>query len=1017
MPLEESKRHKDNTEPFFTFEMDGMLKYFSRFDPIEYRYNLADTLGKRENDLDDICRGCKIASKHFLEQRRTIHSLIARYEKSRSQMENSDADSSDILKNLLLIYGDKEPIKKYIQVYEIVQRKLISGYLRIEGLANLFHQKYFEFEWEQHTGLNYKSHRQSYYRDHFLHQAKVTYEAMRFLAKMPALQDSIINAFTEDDTVIASYIRKAVTNEYSAVAGEPDAREIYGSLYDAKFDFAKEFTETTEPLAYSHIFRNIIKSSMIMAGLFHDIGYPIQYVNDNKEQLTEFIPAAHFFFDPALHLDDILGKLSDSLLRKIVPYEKLKSAFNAQLHGTLSAFAFLLYFYENGAIYSLRPAKRAAVELAALIMADHTNRFDILKDKDADYYRMTSYKNPLSFLMRFCDDIQEWGRTYFYISPHDSMRICRKCGFPIIHCEYIYDDVKMRRHLCDCMKAGRTEDKASEIYHSKLINGELYDGDVYSSIYDVPFRRLNHISVSERVRVFRVATRRDIDQKSYYLDFLPGYENDDIDNRPDIDNISGRDAYIVQVDYTLYRLLQIAFVEPEFARYRADELNKLKKLLSYNKYFPTALIYSEITTNPITLKVKILERFITNLHSRYELVLSNILERTDVQPREQDITIIESLIENLRNRCGNLDEKAENLFKLSESDAKEMLATVQIEMLLFSKKRFSISEIANTVYAAERNANKESSETGLDMEMLKRLLEFRQSKSIEEDFVGLKRDDFCAAAVAVYNRLRELFEIGNPIESKLVQVLASRHETILNFCTVEIIRECKNDENAVYAQVREVLSGSDAEFLSTVRDVVNDELLNVLTGKYCEVLLRCMPKTAKKRSQKNIYQNLILYFNLLTASKLFVLAKKVLAKEALAKEILHEKKSDDEIADRIRASIFIKYIHEIVVKHFADEDLIKSYADEYSGDRSLEILIKDFFTQESRHITYYDHALRNLPLPKEYFEIYSQPVEVEKAIQQYTDANNYKRAIYEKNRHFEAHFDLYVFSRMAHAVQ
>ena len=216
--------------------------------------------------------------------------------------------------------------------------------------------------------------------------------------------------------IVASYVRKAAVNEFSAVAGEPDAREIYEKLYDAKFDFSRGFTEDDEPYAYPLIYKNIIKSAIIMSALLHDIGYPIQFANENKEQLSEFLPTAHFFFDPTVHWDNIMGKLSDSLLRKIVPRDRLKNAFDTQLHGTLSALAFLLYFYEDGSIHSLRPAKRAAVELAALVMADHTNRFDILKDKDSDYHRMTTYRNPLSFLLRFSDDIQEWGRMYFSLS-------------------------------------------------------------------------------------------------------------------------------------------------------------------------------------------------------------------------------------------------------------------------------------------------------------------------------------------------------------------------------------------------------------------------------------------------------------------------------------------------------------------------------------------------------------------------------------------------------------------------
>ena len=1021
-------------DPFFTFEREGMLRYFSSFDPIEYRYNIADTFRKREGDLREMVWGRNKEKTQLEDQRRMIYSQIVRYEKSRSQTENMSADSNDILKNLRLIYGESDPIMDYIRVYEVVQRKLISGYLRIDGLTSLFHQKYFEFEWLQHTGLNYKNHTQSFYRDHFIHQAKVTYEAMRFLVKMPSLQDNIVKAFSKDNTVVANYIRKAAENEFSAVAGEPDARAIYEDLYESKFNFSQGFTAETEPLAYRHIYKNIIKSALIMAGLFHDIGYPIQYVNENKEQLPEFLPTAHFFFDPALHWDDMLGKLSDSLLRKIIPYDRLKSALEAQLHGTLSALAFLLYFYENGSIYCLRPAKRAAVELAALAMADHTNRFNILKDPNSDYYRITSYKNPLSFLLRFSDDIQEWDRTYFLVSSNDndSTRCCTKCGCPVIRCDYTYEQTTMRRHLCGCRTAGKTEDEAVTYFLNKLQEGRHDEGDAYTSIPGVPYRRLNHVSISERVRVFRVAPKSEAKQRSYFLDFLPGYENKSIDDATNENSTGEREAYIVQVDFTLYRMLQIAFVQPDFARHRAEVLNRLKILLNDNKYFPTTLIFSEITTNPITLKVKILERFISNLRSRF--MLSCEIAGISVVENEQKSRKLESLRKKLEKCCEDIDDGVEKLpesiflsesGKLDNNLQNKMRDAFQIDMLLFANKRFTISEIENTVNVAKKRAGEERRDTDQEMKDIENsmiftdLMKLRSSKSLEKDTVGLKREYFCCLAVAVYNRMREFFDIDNRSESSPSTYLNTLLDTVFDGCTDIIIKECANVENAIYDKVLQKPSDADVAF---IRNIVKDEPTNELTGQFCDNLINRIMRLPKNDENKTkISENLALYFRLLIASKLFVLAKRIVEEKRKtndAQETLVRNSFDNNF--EIKAAVFLKHVYESVVEYFTkNEDLIRYFPNEHSGDKSLEILIKDFFTQESRHIAYYDHALHNKPLPKEYYEVYSQPGEVEKAIAKYTDTNNYKRAIYDKehHHHFEAHIDLYVFTRMAHAVQ
>ena len=445
-------------------------------------------------------------------------------------------------------------------------------------------------------------------------------------------------------------------------------------------------------------------------------------------------------------------------------------------------------------------------------------------------------------------------------------------------------------------------------------------------------------------------------------------------------------------------MLHIAFVEPEFAKYRAEELNKLKTLLNDNKYFPTTLIYSDITTNPITLKVKILERFITNLNSRFNL--SCRLTEGIPHSRQRTIPELNSLLDTLRNNRIRLNNIEKEIPEANDPcTILKLKCALIIEMLVFSTERFTISEIENNIQAAKESVTKGIVYSeNLDREILLGLLRLRKSKSLEDDFVGLNREDFCCEAVAVYNRMYELFRPDNSGGPFLSEKLKPLLNSVANKCSDDIVMKYEKDVDAIYGKLKRSLTGFS---ITVVERIVNDKVLINLIKCLCNKLLEIIPTNAHK---EKINQNLLLYCRMLIASKLLVNAK-IIAK------------SDDRI-DIVRAKVFHKHLTETLINYFVTkEDLITSFANEYSGDRSLETLIRDFFVQESRHIAYYEQAMSNTPLPEEYFEIYNQTGEVKSAIRQYTDPNNYKRAIYGTNQHFESHIDLYIFTRMAHAVQ
>lgn len=990
-------------DPYFIFDLNGMLRYFEQFDPVEYRYNLRDTFESCEH-----FRKMTPHERALLQNK--IGAKIAGYEKTYSTAGSMRPDSSEIMQNLKLIYGGDEPINEYVNIYDIVQSKLISGYLKIDGLADLFRPEYFEYEWEQHIMIDYKKHTQSFYRDHFIHQAKDAYECMRLLVKMPGLQDSIIKSFQEDRTVVGEFVRNSVAKEYSVIAGEPDANELYRELYCESFGFST--TPDPGSLTIRHIYKNIIKSAVIMSGLFHDIGYPIEYVLKNRSHLSKFLPSARAFFESPTDFSSIIGNFPGSLLMRLIPREKLESAFNEKLHGTLSALAFLLYFYENGSIHHLRPAKRAAVELAALIMADHTNKFRLLEPENKDYFRMVNYRNPLSFLLRFCDDVQEWGRTYFYLSSSNSTHFCNSCHMPIIRGEYTSLDVKMHRFVCGCKHAGETEDEAASFYFKKLDSGEADEGDTYSGISDIRHRRLNHVQISERIRFLRVVARRESEMKEHdllpftqeyeYLDFLPAYEYALIaGNLSEVKTIqSGNDAYIVHVDYSLYKLLQISFVEPGFAKYRADELNKLKKLLCNNKDFPTALIHSVVTTNPVALKVRILERFVANTYARFTIAQKLYRDKSPKKVNGID-TDSPEMFNLLRKDCSDAFSKVQ---KTSYRNSKAHVIDLHIWMLLFSKERFTVGEVDATKWAAEETAVKalkgHSGTTftaGKARMQLDSLLKLAADKKKRKDeySLGLNREGLCIHSAGISNWLFKSFAVENaelPVSKQSVQT-----KWLCGFIR-DVLKEIPPK------------APFDQEYITIDKNAVN--------GFTDELILRCYGDGHK--NSEELSKNIKLYFRLLAAAKLFVLAQEICKvkftdnmkdKDVFNDDMVSQKNPDNTVHP-------IQQLLDVITTYFLNEEpLIKNFSEGSYKNDCLEVLIKDYLLQESRQFTYYSHALRNSPIPESYFEVYEQTGEVKDAIERYTKPDIYKRALYGDGMHFDPYTDLYAFMRLANAVQ
>lgn len=602
------------------FHDDALLEFLNAFDPQAERYRYARLNKKKPNEavLGEKAPHEQAPEEMTLDEK--IRRAIYAYEAVRQQLPQQNHFGA-LYRDLRLIYGDYEPIRKYLEIYNLVHTKLLNQYLQIPGLGKLFTSQYFRYEWDMHLGINYDRHALTNYRDHFIHQVKNVH-AMFVLLEEFGFLDDITKITKGGSNVIATYILNAA-RQYARFAensgGNPDGMGLPEI-------FEKVSRAVGKPQEELYIER-IVLSSAVMAGLFHDIGYPIEHSRRRQKQLEEYLPTISYFLSGSSSYSRISSLLGNTLLYAIVSKEEIHRRYEEGDHGTLSALAFLLYFYESGTIYGLDPIQKAAVDLAALTIYNHTLRYEIVDEGAKDYYRPVYYRNPVSFLFRICDDLQEWQRLYFHLVNNRNWRICQNCLTPVVH-RTVWDsrkEVKGDVRVCGCY-CGITRDRfiqscqeqieAKGLDRSKIValksalasagGEEKRQGDI--TISNIRYRRLNHIKLCDWGEFRRS---------------------------------EGNGALTYEVHYDCYGLLQMAAIDPSFAPRRADDFRKLRRLLK-NQDMPMQLVVSFVSTNPITLKVKILDDFL-RAYAKLDVGSASILpDGTEKGPQtyRQDILLL-----------------------------------------------------------------------------------------------------------------------------------------------------------------------------------------------------------------------------------------------------------------------------------------------------------------------------------------------------------------------------------------
>ena len=271
----------------------------------------------------------------------------------------------------------------------------------------------------------------NYHRDHLIHQNLTAYCGNVLLKGGQNLNDTI--RFRNDRSLLDWTIEVICTHPDSNYFREY-ALSLGISL--AKFDYANYRNRL--------FWKNIILNTLYAASLYHDAGYPWQYISKHSKNLRESDPLSNM---SKADVKTLLEKYGNRLL--FYPFRQYNSKINnisskwkdqfediineglSELHGLRSAIAFL-HINEKFRKYpdfKPNPYKTLIIDWAALIilMHDLPSLYGRVKKREAtgDYYytlknpqlRLKFTQDPLSCVLCLTDQIQDFQRFNAKFSP------------------------------------------------------------------------------------------------------------------------------------------------------------------------------------------------------------------------------------------------------------------------------------------------------------------------------------------------------------------------------------------------------------------------------------------------------------------------------------------------------------------------------------------------------------------------------------------------------------------------
>lgn len=503
---------------------------------------------------------------------------------------NREIDYAQMVRNLMMIYGDEKRCEIYIAIFDKM-REFVSGVLHITGLERLFSQHYYNIEWNMYMEGDFKESKWSFYRDHFVHQIRNAYFGYELL--WGDEEFSFIN-------IILECIKQEEDSDFSAYI-----KNCLGECGDKG----------------NESIRVVLFKTWFISALFHDIGYPLAHFSRLENQIETYMPYFQCFNRHSRSgFLEIKSLLADSYLFSVVSYEELEKRYLKNDHGLLSALCLLLNYYHTGTIHSLIAVDRCSIELAAFSIFAHTNKYAIQKEesKDLEYYRPLFAQNPMAFLLRICDDLQEWERMYFLISNNSNILICNKCFSAV------------------------TTDKAKIDYRCQC-------GKQFKKLTQFSYRKINLVEVCRSLEL----------------------------------GLDEEKAVSIRLNYDKFRLIEAAFIDEQYAKYRRKELKNLQKLLVNQRWLPCFRLHYFVSSNIRILKYEILREFFGKREDTWNTLLDQKYnkealdsEYTKLIEKEEELKTM--LLEELKDELEESDKNVicNAVFEESRICLKELIKSL-----------------------------------------------------------------------------------------------------------------------------------------------------------------------------------------------------------------------------------------------------------------------------------------------------------------------------------------------------
>jgi len=507
------------------------------------------------------------------------------------------------------VYDDET--KDHLGILQLAFEKFIGDFVGIDGVDQLFESSYFYFEWMMHLEYSLDRHDYTKYRDHYIHQIKNMYEMLVLLDEF-GYMEYCIQSYKNNSTTIANQMKSSIEEQLQSVKHQEIA--VFKQL--TQYGCGNKSHDEVKKRRQEYYYRYLIKAVSIVAALIHDIGYPVAFMLRSTKELHSFLPISEAF----LHLNDAMPHLEEILQNSLLyrttgAKEIAKRIRDKKDHGAISAVILLSKYYETGAIYHLEPIKKMVIELSAVVVYNHTLKYQYMTgDKELRYRNMFD-ENPISYLFRLCDDLQEWGRVYFDVSKRSNFLICPQCHMPINRdYEHGTKEFPHIRYSCACGVSGvrRTQ---------------------------FPYRKLTNISACDALEITR--------------------SGDPIDD-------SGRIK--INMGYNLVSLLQLSVYNPRFAQQRADGIYEIKRMLEGQILLPKVYLDTFLTSNPISIKVKCLEEYLRYIQMKKDKNADDIWQK-------RDLLTIRGSGKNCKNQEKYILHRIEKISQRWESNSYRMVAT------------------------------------------------------------------------------------------------------------------------------------------------------------------------------------------------------------------------------------------------------------------------------------------------------------------------------------------------------